>query len=51
MATNEDRRRRNIVDRLHRVLPPEQLVNIMSRWMTVDTLEAMVAGLEDKKGE
>ncbi len=49
MTTNENRRRRNIVPRLYQALANltiEQQITEVSRWMTVDTLEALVAKLE-----
>ncbi len=49
MATNENRRRRNIVPRLRAVLahlPVEDQIKALSCWMPVDTLEAIVARWE-----
>ncbi len=49
MTTNEDRRRRNIIPRLYQALAHltvEQQISELSKWMTVDTLEALTAKLE-----
>ncbi len=49
---SQRRRRRNIIVRLQQVLshlPSEQQIDVIATWMTVDTMEALVATLEDER--